>query len=191
MITLPHAPMMKSDLMSPLLIAPGAHTALYHQNASIRPQSVIAADKHLYEKKQVKFKRQDMVDNDDNHVTADENASYNYYSAVTKSLFHLPSAHEDVGDPSLTTFYPVTTQQPLRCPSDQLPFFGTRMYNRVISPTSQVSLIPHASSQLFYRHSWTTPTPKEYAYQHLGIVISTLAQHLRDAKRGQLMASVP
>ena len=42
--------------------------------------------------------------------------------------------------------------------------------------------------QLFYGHSHTAPTPKEYILQKLGLVISnSLAIHLRDAKLGQIV----
>ena len=39
--------------------------------------------------------------------------------------------------------------------------------------------------QYIYGHSWTCPTPREYAHQQLGLVISNaLALHNRDAKLG-------
>ena len=73
---------------------------------------------------------------------------------------------------------------------------AARMYHRARSPAAQGGIIPRAFSrwkatkakeQHFYGSSWSTPTPKEYVYQRLGLVIITaLAQHLRDAKRGEL-----
>ena len=76
---------------------------------------------------------------------------------------------------------------------------ASRMYHRARSPAAQGGIIPRAFSrwkatkakeQHFYGSSWSTPTPKEYVYQRLGLVIITaLAQHLRDAKRCELVAA--
>ena len=42
--------------------------------------------------------------------------------------------------------------------------------------------------QPFYGHSYTSPTPKEYALQQLGIAISNAtALHIRDVKDGKLV----
>jgi hypothetical protein len=70
-----------------------------------------------------------------------------------------------------------------------------RMYNRALSDPTPLNLIARATScwksseptTPFYGHSYTAPTPREFAIQKIGLVISTaLAMHLRDAKQGNL-----
>ena len=78
---------------------------------------------------------------------------------------------------------------------------AAKMYHRATTSPCPIGLIPLATaqwkhskpdSQHFYGHSHTAPTPKEYALQQLGLVISNaLAIHLRDAKRGTLQPAPP
>ena len=78
---------------------------------------------------------------------------------------------------------------------------AARMYHRATTAPAPIGLLPHAfhrwkhtrsEHHIFYGHSHTAPTPKEYALQKLGLVITNaLALHLRDAKRGSLKLAPP
>ena len=70
------------------------------------------------------------------------------------------------------------------------------MYERATSHPAPSNLVGLATTQWqrtkprhqhFYGHSYTAPTPKEWALQRLGLVIdNALCIHLRDAERGLL-----
>ena len=77
---------------------------------------------------------------------------------------------------------------------------ASRMYRRITNHPCPRGIVPLASTQwkrkrqpgqLFYGHTYTAPTPKEYLLQKLGLVISNaIAIHVRDAKQGQLVEPV-
>ena len=66
-----------------------------------------------------------------------------------------------------------------------------------MSYPAPVGIIPLATStwqgdkpkqQYFYRHSYTCPTPREFAFQGIGLAISNaIAIHMRDAKEGKFI----
>ena len=72
------------------------------------------------------------------------------------------------------------------------------MCSRLLTHPSPVVIVNHATTQLnqtkskhhiFYGHSYTAPTPKEYTLQKLGLVISNaIALHIRDTQFGQLVS---
>ena len=76
----------------------------------------------------------------------------------------------------------------------------SRMYRRITNHPCPRGIVPLAATQwkrkrhpgqLFYGHTYTAPTPKEYLLQKLGLVISNaIAIHVRDAKQGQLVEPV-
>ncbi|KAL7525545.1 hypothetical protein ACHAXR_001054, partial [Thalassiosira sp. AJA248-18] len=75
---------------------------------------------------------------------------------------------------------------------------AARMFDRLQSHPSPNNIVGHATKQwkenkpqqqIFYGHSHTAPTPKEYTLQKLGLVISNaIALHVRDAQLGALVA---
>ena len=72
-----------------------------------------------------------------------------------------------------------------------------KMCSQLLNHPSPVGIVNHATTQwnqtkskhhIFYGHSYTAPTPKEYTLQKLGLVISTaIALHIRDTQFGQLV----
>ena len=72
-----------------------------------------------------------------------------------------------------------------------------KMYNRAMNYPAPIGIIPLATAtwkkekpkqQYFYGHSYTSPTPREYAVQNLGLAISNaVALHIRDAREGLLV----
>ena len=75
---------------------------------------------------------------------------------------------------------------------------ANEMYERATTHPAPSNLVGLATTQWrrtkprhqhFYGHSYTAPTPKEWALQRLGLVIdNALCTHLRDAERGLLAA---
>ena len=73
-----------------------------------------------------------------------------------------------------------------------------RMCNRLMNSPCPVGLVPMATAlwkkeksnnHLFFGHSYTCPTPRDYAQQQIGLAISNaIALHVRDAKQGNLVA---
>ena len=76
-----------------------------------------------------------------------------------------------------------------------------RMYTKVMSASMPVGIVPLATAawkrnkpkkQLFFGHSYTCPTPHEYAEQQFGLAFSNAAAiHIRDARLGQLTSPLP
>ena len=75
--------------------------------------------------------------------------------------------------------------------------YAAKMHQRSIAHPCPAGIVHLADArwratkskqQYFYGHSWTCPTPREYAHQQLGLVISNaLALHIRGAKMGTLI----
>ena len=75
-----------------------------------------------------------------------------------------------------------------------------RMYHRGMSHPSPTNLVQSATTnwkrskpktQLFYGHSYTIPTPKEYILQKLGLAIdNALSLHIRDVQQGHMSAPI-
>ena len=171
-----------------------SHTPASQRNASSH-QSASAVDKHLREKERVKLRQQGMKDNNGHVVTGEDMIGRLLDSnKVLIPMAISPYAYGRWG-PMFHAFLFGGQDEPcLRF--HQASANAARMYHRARSPAAQGGIIPRASSrwratkakeQHFYGSSWSTPTPTEYVYQRLGLVIITaLAQHLRDAMRGEL-----
>ena len=169
------------------------------QLAASSTQPAPAAQKHLIDKEKKKLLRGGATDANDNYLKGNVIMG----QLLDQNMVLIPLAISPYGrwGPMFHTFLFGPTPY-LPTPTFQSNHSNAaRMYHRATTSPCPIGLLPLATarwkatknaSDHFYGHSHTTPTPKEYALQQLGLVISnSLALHLRDAKRGTLRRAPP
>ena len=176
------------------LTSPKGHLSPSKLNAASLKRSATAAA-HLIEKEKKKLAREGHCDPHNNNTMTGEEIM-DYLLRTNRVLIPVAISPHGRWGPMFHKFLFGTM-------SDKPPSFShtrpraRQMYERATSYPTPVGIIPLASStwkaekpksQLFYGHSYTAPTPKEWLLRKLGLVISnSIAIHIRDAKQGTLV----
>jgi hypothetical protein len=135
--------------------------------------SAIAVDQHLNKKEKLKLQRAGMVDSLSNFVSGNEIIG----SLLDANMVLIPLAISPLG--KWGGMFHTFLFGPVPRPATKLSFQSNtsnaaRMYHRATSSPNPIGIIPLANDQwkrsknndqLFYGHSHTAPTPKEYTLQ--------------------------
>jgi hypothetical protein len=176
-----------------VITPPLGHTPPSRSGAASNNQSATAA-KHLIEKERGKLMRAGKSDTY-NHITLTGDQIIHNLLSNDKAL--IPAAISPLGRWGHMFHFFLFGRR--RNPHPTFP--ATRpaaatMYRRISAHPCPNGIIPAATStwkrhkkkrEYFYGHSYTAPTPKEFALGKLGLAISNaLALHIRDVKLGNL-----
>ena len=177
---------------------PKGHTPPSRTSATSNNTSAVAA-KHLLAKERGKLMREGKMDPYNNCFLSGEQIIEDLYN-TNRVLIPLAVSPYGRWGPLFHSF--LFDKLPHGSSVSDYKFSPTRraaekMFHRLRSHPTPNNIIGHATTQwklhkpkrqLFYGHSHTAPTPKEYTLQKLGLVISNaIALHVRDAQFGQLV----